>query len=436
MQIIDIIKKKRDNLILTKSEIDFFIKKVLSGDVPDYQISAFLMAIFINGMNHDECVNLTESMYINGDTIEIDGISDRSFDKHSTGGIGDKISLILIPIMSALGIPAVKMSGRGLGITGGTLDKLESIPGFNINLTNDDIISEAKEIGAVICAQTSKLAPADKIFYELRDVTGTVESIPLIASSIMSKKLAIKNDVLVIDLKVGRGAFMHDITNARKLGKLMKEIAKAHNRKCSVLISNMDEPIGYTIGNSLEVIETVEVLSGRKKSSSIDIAIELGKEILFLSKGIDKNEAEKKIVDVIKSGKAFNKFKEIVKYQGGDISYIDDISKFNLSNKLKEVYANESGYVYYDALEMGNLSLLSGAGRAKKEDSIDFGSGIMINKTSGSEVKKGDLLYTIYSNLKIENLDKCISDSYKISNEKIMINHILEVMWCLDEILL
>lgn len=428
MQIIDIIKKKRDNLNLNKSEIDFFIKKVLLGEVADYQISAFLMAVYLNGMDYEESVNFTESMYTNGDTIEIPGISDKSFDKHSTGGIGDKISLILIPLMASLGIPAVKMSGRGLGITGGTLDKLESIPGFNINLSNEQIISQAKEVGAVICAQTSKLAPADKIFYELRDVTATVDSIPLIASSIMSKKLAIKNNVLVIDLKVGKGAFMHNIADAKKLGLLMKSIAEAHNRKCTVLLSNMDEPIGYTIGNSLEVIESIQVLSGEKQSASLEIAIELGKEVLSLSKNIDKTEAENMIIDAIKSGKAINKFKEIVKYQGGDISYIDNTNKFKLSNKLKEVYSDENGYVYYDALEMGEISLLSGAGRAKKEDSIDFGSGILINKCSGSKVNKGDLLYTIYSNLDIDELDKFISSSYTIKNDYTKINHILEVI--------
>lgn len=428
MQIIDIIKKKRDGLVLSKEEIDFFIQKVLTGEVLDYQISAFLMAIYINGMNDEESINLTESMFVNGDFINIEGISNKSFDKHSTGGVGDKISLILIPIIVSLGIPTVKMSGRGLGITGGTLDKLESIPGFNINLNQGQIVSQAKKIGAVICAQTSKLAPVDKIFYELRDVTGTVESIPLIASSIMSKKLAIKNDVLLIDLKVGKGAFMHDILNARKLGLLMKKIANAHNRKCSILLTNMDEPIGYTIGNTLEIIEVIEVLSGKKNSTSLEIAKELGKEILFLEKNLDKDESKKLIEDTIRRGAALNKFKEIVKFQGGDTSYIYDVNKFNLSNKLKEVYANSSGYVYYDASEMGKISLLSGAGRAKKEDLIDHGSGILINKDSGSKVKSGELLYTIYSNLEIEDLESYVNKSYSIRKDYMKINHILEVI--------
>lgn len=428
MQIIDIIKKKRDNKNLNKDEIDFFIKSILNGDVADYQISAFLMTVFINGMNDEETINLTESMYCNGDFIDIEGISNISFDKHSTGGIGDKISLILIPIMSSLGIPAIKMSGRGLGITGGTLDKLESIPGFRTKLNKDEIISQVKDIGAVICAQTGELAPADKIFYELRDVTGTVDSIPLIASSIMSKKLAIKNDVLVIDLKVGKGAFMHNISDARKLARLMKEIANEHHRKCSVLLSNMDEPIGYTIGNTLEIIEAIEVLRGSIKSSSLDIATELGVEILSLSKGINSEEAKIMIENSIKSGAAIKKFKEIVKYQSGDISYIDDISKFSLSKKLCEVYSHEDGYVYYDALEMGNLSLLSGAGRSKKDDNIIYGSGILINKQGGSKVKSGDLLYTVFSDLEIENLNEHIKNSYHLSDSYKEIGHVIEVI--------
>lgn len=428
MRIIDIISKKRDSLELTKDELDYFVGEVVHNNVPDYQISAFLMATYLNGMTADEASNLTNAMVETGEVLDIEGVSKFSFDKHSTGGVGDKITLILVPIIASLGIPVVKMSGRGLGITGGTLDKLESIPGFNIHLSNEEILKQSKDVGAVICAQTSCLAPSDKIFYELRDVTATIDSIPLIASSIMSKKLAIKNKALIIDLKVGKGAFMKNIEDARKLANLMKDIAVKHGRECKILLSDMDSPIGYTVGNSLEVIEAIEVLSGKSKSSSYEITKSIAVEVLGLLKNISKMEAERMIDETISSGKAFEKFKELVKSQGGDVSYIEDTSKFNLSKIAVQVKAESSGYVYYDALKFGEISLISGAGREQKEDEIDYGAGIYFNKTNGEKVESGDILFTIHSNRDKNDILKEIEGSYKISESIIEEKIIYEVI--------
>lgn len=428
MRITDIISKKRDSLELTKDELDYFVGEVVHNNVPDYQISAFLMATYLNGMTADEASNLTNAMVETGEVLDIEGVSKFSFDKHSTGGVGDKITLILVPIIASLGIPVVKMSGRGLGITGGTLDKLESIPGFNIHLSNEEILKQSKDVGAVICAQTSCLAPSDKIFYELRDVTATIDSIPLIASSIMSKKLAIKNKALIIDLKVGKGAFMKNIEDARKLANLMKDIAVKHGRECKILLSDMDSPIGYTVGNSLEVIEAIEVLSGKSKSTSYEITKSIAVEVLGLLKNISKMEAERMVDETISSGKAFEKFKELVKSQGGDISYIEDTSKFNLSKIAVQVKAESSGYVYYDALKFGEISLISGAGREKKEDEIDYGAGIYFNKTNGEKVESGDILFTIYSNRDKNEILNEIEGSYKISESIIEEKIIYEVI--------
>lgn len=428
MRITDIISKKRDSLELTKEELDYFVGEVAHNNVPDYQISAFLMATYLNGMTADEASDLTNAMVETGEFLDIEGVSKFSFDKHSTGGVGDKITLILVPIIASLGIPVVKMSGRGLGITGGTLDKLESIPGFNIHLSNEEILKQSKDVGAVICAQTSCLAPSDKIFYELRDVTATIDSIPLIASSIMSKKLAIKNKALIIDLKVGKGAFMKNIEDARNLANLMKDIAVKHGRECKILLSDMDSPIGYTVGNSLEVIEAIEVLSGKSKSSSYEITKSIAVEVLGLLKNISKMEAERMIDETISSGKAFEKFKELVKSQGGDVSYIEDTSKFNLSKIAVQVKAESSGYVYYNALKFGEISLISGAGREKKEDKIDYGAGIYFNKTNGEKVETGDILFTIYSNRDKNEILNEIEGSYKISESIIEEKIIYEVI--------
>lgn len=428
MRITDIISKKRDSLELTKEELDYFVGEVVHNNVPDYQISAFLMATYLNGMTADEASDLTNAMVETGEVLDIEGVSKFSFDKHSTGGVGDKITLILVPIIASLGIPVVKMSGRGLGITGGTLDKLESIPGFNIHLSNEEILKQSKDVGAVICAQTSFLAPSDKIFYELRDVTATIDSIPLIASSIMSKKLAIKNKALIIDLKVGKGAFMKNIEDARNLANLMKDIAVKHGRECKILLSDMDSPIGYTVGNSLEVIEAIEVLSGKSKSTSYEITKSIAVEVLGLLKNISTMEAERMVDETISSGKAFEKFKELVKSQGGDISYIEDTSKFNLSKIAVQVKAESSGYVYYDALKFGEISLISGAGREKKEDEIDYGAGIYFNKTNGEKVESGDILFTIYSNRDKNEILNEIEGSYKISESIIEEKIIYEVI--------
>lgn len=428
MKIIDIIELKRDGKMLSKEQIDLFIDEMVKGKVPDYQISAFLMASFINGMNFDETYYLTDAMLNSGETLDIKEISENSYDKHSTGGIGDKVSLILIPILSALGIPALKMSGRALGFTGGTIDKLESIQGFKIDLSEAEISSQVKSVGAVICEATKKFAIADKILYALRDVTATVESIPLIASSIMSKKLAINNKALIIDLKMGSGAFMKNIEDARKLAHTMKDIAIRYNRLCKVAITNMDAPLGYTIGNDLEIIETIQILKGERKSKALDISATLGAYVLKMLKGVEIEEGIRMINETIENHTAYEKLIEIVKAQGGDISYIKDESKFSLSNKALSIYADSDGYVKYDAYKFGKISLLSGCGREKKNEKIDYGAGILFNKMDGEYVKKGDILYDIYCNKDISEIKLLTQSASRILSEPFERQLIYEVI--------
>lgn len=401
--IVDIINKKRLGLELSYSELDFFFNGYLKGKVKDYQMSSLLMAICINGMTDDEIFSLTKIFIDSGDILDFSEIPGIKVDKHSTGGVGDKTTLIIAPIVASLGIPVVKMSGRGLGYTGGTIDKLESIKGFNIALSDNEVFNQVKKIGVVVTGQTADLAPMDKAIYALRDVTGTVSSIPLIASSIMSKKIAAGADKILIDIKVGDGALLQKKSDANKLSDLMKKIGKFYNREVRTIISDMNVPLGHAIGNSIEVMEAIKVLKGEEVNNNlVDLCIELATEMVSMGKNIDRTVAYDEVVDSIKSGKAYNKFLELVKAQGGKIDSL------RLSDDSIEIIATEAGVVRkIDALELGKLSVKLGAGRVSKEYKIDYNVGIYLNKLVGDTVKKGDLLATVYvnKNIKLDEFD-------------------------------
>ena len=402
--IVDIINKKRLGLELSYSELDFFFNGYLKGKVKDYQMSSLLMAICINGMTDEEIFALTKIFIDSGDVLDFSEIPGIKVDKHSTGGVGDKTTLIIAPIVASLGIPVVKMSGRGLGYTGGTIDKLESIKGFNIALSDNQVFNQVKKIGVVVTGQTADLAPMDKAIYALRDVTGTVSSIPLIASSIMSKKIAAGADKILIDIKVGNGALLQKKSDANKLSDLMKKIGEFYNREVRTIISDMNVPLGHAIGNSIEVMEAIKVLKGEETNNNlVDLCIELATEMVSMGKNIDRAVAYDEVVDSIKSGKAYNKFLELVKAQGGKIDSL------RLSDDSIEIVATEAGIVKkINALELGKLSVKLGAGRVNKEDKIDYNVGIYLNKLVGDTVKKGDILATIYvnKNVKLDEFDK------------------------------
>ena len=403
--IIDIINKKRLGLELSYKELDYFFNGYLNGEIADYQMSSLLMAICINGMSDEEIFSLTKIFIDSGDTLDLSFIPGNKVDKHSTGGIGDKTTLVIAPVVASLGVSVVKMSGRGLGYTGGTIDKLESIPGFRIDLDDSEIIRQVKDIGVVVTGQTKDLVPMDKVIYALRDVTGTVSSIPLIASSIMSKKIAGGADKILIDIKVGSGALLDNMDDAKKLEELMIKIGKVYNREVRCIISDMNTPLGMNVGNGLEVLEAISVLKGECKNKAfVDLCVLLASNMVSMGLDISIDKAKELVLDSINSGNAYNKFLDLVKYQHGDIN------KIIISNKTYEVKAKSNGVVSsIDALEVGKLSLDLGAGKVKKEDKIDYGVGIVLNKTVSDKVKKGDVLYTIYYSKKVPDLD-----NYKI----------------------
>ena len=396
--IVDIINKKRLGLELNYRELDYFFNGYLNGDVKDYQMSSLLMAICINGMSNQEIFDLTKIFIDSGDILTFDNVSGIKVDKHSTGGVGDKTTLIIGPIVASLGIPVVKMSGRGLGHTGGTIDKLESIPGFNTNLSDEEIIKQVNDIGIVISGQTKNLTPMDKMIYALRDVTGTVSSIPLIAVSVMSKKIAGGADKILIDVKYGKGALLSIRDDAIKLSDLMIQIGKFYNREVRTIISDMNVPLGSNIGNSLEVIEAVSVLSGKDKSSNLfNLCVDLASEMVSMGKEISKDEAIRLVYEVIDNGMAYNKFLELVKYQGGNLREII------VCDKVIEVKSNVCGtLIDINALDLGKLSVSIGAGRKSKEDSIDYTVGISICKTVGDFINVNDILCKIYTNADID----------------------------------
>ena len=418
MNIINIIDKKRLNKELTNEEINYFISEYTKGAIPDYQASALLMAICINGMNPREIVDFTMAMVHSGDMLDLSDISDNIVDKHSTGGVGDKVTLIVMPIIASLGIPVAKMSGRGLGITGGTIDKLESIPGYNVNLTLEQCKENVKQHGISIIAQTGDLAPADKKLYALRDVTATVQSIPLIASSIMSKKIAAGANHIVLDVTCGKGAFMKDISMARQLADMMIEIGKLANRDTRCVITAMDQPLGYAIGNSLEVIEAINFLKGDMPEDLKEVILEIGSEMLKVCGiGDDIENNKQLILDSINSGKAFEKFKELIIAQGGDKSFIEDTSKFEKAAYQLELKASQNGYIKeIDSYKIGEYCMNLGAGRKRKEDSINHKVGIILKKKIGDYIEEGENLAIVHTDDENINLDE-LNGAYVISNE-------------------
>ncbi len=392
--IVDIINKKRLGQNLTYSELEYFFNGYLNGEVKDYQMSSLLMAICINGMSNQEIFDLTKIFINSGDILSYDNIPGIKVDKHSTGGVGDKTTLIIAPIVASCDIVVVKMSGRGLGHTGGTIDKLESIPGFRTDLSMEQVIKQASDIGVVITGQTNNLTPLDKMVYALRDVTGTVSSIPLIATSIMSKKIAGGADKILIDVKYGSGALLENKDDAVTLSNLMIEIGKYYNKEVRTIISDMSVPLGNNIGNSLEVIEAIDVLTGKEKDSNlVELCIDLASEMISMGKNISKEAAIELVNNSIDSGSAYNKFLELVKYQGGDISGLE------VSDKYVDIKSNVSGtLVGMDALSFGKLSVSIGAGRKNKSDEIDYSVGIHINKKIGEYINIGDILCRVYTN--------------------------------------
>lgn len=400
MRMYDIIKNKRDNKELTFEELEYFVKGYVSGTVPDYQVSALLMAIYFNGLNDRETVDLTMLMRDSGDKADLSVFKDTSVDKHSTGGVGDKTTLIVAPIVASLGCTVAKMSGRGLGYTGGTVDKLESISGYKTALSTKEFLEIAEKCGISVVGQTGNFAPADKKIYSLRDVTATVDSIGLIASSIMSKKLAAGAKTIVLDVKFGSGAFMKDTAEATKLAETMIKIGKNCGKKVSALITDMNTPIGRNIGNSLEVKEVVETLLGNGPEDLKEICLKLSASIVSLSKGIDFNTALKKCEEVLNNKTAYNKFVEWISLQGGNTSEIENPESFDNAKYTFSVTAERDGYISKaDANIIGRVSSELGAGRSKIGDEIDFSAGVVLKKTLGDFVNKGEEIAVLHSSV-------------------------------------
>ncbi len=399
MRMVDILQKKRHGEELTPEEITFFVTAYTAGNIPDYQASALAMAICLNGMTDGETVALTEAMAASGDQLDLSRFGDLSVDKHSTGGVGDKTSLIVAPILAALGAKVTKMSGRGLGHTGGTVDKLESIPGYQTSLSQEDFLDQVERVGMAIIGQTGNLAPADKKLYALRDVTATVDSIPLITSSIMSKKLAAGSCAIVLDVKVGSGAFMKTPADARALAQSMVTIGRGCGRQMAALLTNMDRPLGLAIGNSLEIIEAVGVLKGEITGDLRDICVALASTMAELALQITPEEAVTRVEDALQSGAAFDKMTEWVSAQGGDAAYLKDTALFPKASHTRVVSALHTGYITaMDAEQIGHAGVLLGAGRATKEDTIDFAAGITLAAKVGDWVSAGDPLCTLHTN--------------------------------------
>ena len=420
MNIVSIIENKRNKKELSKEEINYFVQEYTEGNIPDYQAAALIMAMYLNGMNRKETSELTMAMANSGEVLDLTDISENIIDKHSTGGVGDKITIILMPIIASLGVPVAKMSGRGLGFTGGTADKLESIPGYNVDISIEEFKQNVKDIGISLITSNLNLAPADKKIYALRDTIACVSSIPLIASSIMSKKIAAGANKIVIDITCGSGAFMKNIVQAAILARTMVKIGENTGKKVVCILTNMDEPVGYAIGNSLEIKEAVEALKGNLPDDVREITYALGKQMLILAgKAENEEDAERMITDAIQSGKALEKFKELVKKQGGKISYIDDLDKFENAKYIVPVPASRSGNVLrIKTEEIGKISAFIGAGRINKEDKIDYEAGIVINKKIDDYVKKGEPIAYIHTNRK-EIIDEAIS---KIQKSYIILN--------------
>lgn len=422
MRMVDIIENKRDGKELSTEEIQFFIQGYTDGSIPDYQVSALMMAVFFQGMTEQERADLTMAMVESGDKIDLSKIEGIKVDKHSTGGVGDTTTLVLGPLVAAVGVPVAKMSGRGLGHTGGTIDKLESVEGFHVEIENDEFINLVNKNKIAVIGQSGNLTPADKKLYALRDVTATVDSIPLIASSIMSKKIAAGADAIVLDVKTGAGAFMKTLEDSNDLAKAMVRIGNNVGRNTMAVISDMSQPLGFAIGNALEVKEAIETLKGEGPEDLTELCLTLGSHMVLLAKKADSlKEAREMLEGVMKDGTALETFKTFLSSQGGDASVVDEPSKLPQAKFTFELEAKEDGYVSeIVADEIGTAAMLLGAGRATKESVIDLAVGLMLRKKIGDQVKKGESLVTIYSNF--EEIDEVASKLYaniKLSKEKV-----------------
>jgi pyrimidine-nucleoside phosphorylase len=419
---VDLIQKKRDGKELTKAEIDFIIQNYTNGDIPDYQMSAFAMAVYFKDMTTEERAHLTMAMVESGDQIDLSAIEGIKVDKHSTGGVGDTTTLVLAPLVAALDVPVAKMSGRGLGHTGGTIDKLEAVPGFHVEIDNQEFIDLVNKNKLAVIGQSGNLTPADKKLYGLRDVTATVNSIPLIASSIMSKKIAAGADAIVLDVKTGAGAFMKTPEEAEELANAMVKIGNAVGRNTMAVISDMSQPLGLAIGNALEIKEAIDTLSGKGPKDLEELCLTLGSHMVYLAKKADSLEqAREMLKEVITSGKALETLKVFLKAQGGDESVVDHPERMPQAAHTFELTADEDGFVSeIVADEIGTAAMILGAGRATKESEIDLAVGLMLNKKVGDRVSKGDSLVTIYSNTEnVEDVKEKIRDAYTISKEAV-----------------
>lgn len=422
MRMVDVIAKKRDWKELTKEEIEFFIKGYTDGEIPDYQASSFAMATYFQDMTDNERAYLTMAMVESGDQIDLSEIEGIKVDKHSTGGVGDTTTLVLAPLVAALDIPVAKMSGRGLGHTGGTIDKLEAVEGFHVEISEQEFIDLVNRDKVAVIGQTGNLTPADKKLYGLRDVTGTVNSIPLIASSIMSKKIAAGADAIVLDVKTGAGAFMKTLEDSELLAHAMVKIGNNVGRNTMAIISDMSQPLGRAIGNGLEVKEAIETLRGEGPEDLTELVLTLGSQMVVLAKKAENlDEAREKLQEVIQNGKALEKFKVFLENQGGDGSVVDDVSKLPQAQHTFEVKAKKSGYVSnIVADEIGVASMLLGAGRATKDDIIDLAVGLVLNKKVGDKVEEGESLVTIYANQEdIKDVEEKILNNIDISDEQV-----------------
>lgn len=421
MRIYDIIARKRDGFELTDEEIRFFIEGYVKEDIEDYHAAALMMAIYLNGMSDREMVSLTLEMAKSGDMLDLSVIDGVTADKHSTGGVGDKTTLIVAPVVASLGAKVAKMSGRGLGHTGGTVDKLESIEGFNVALSPEEFIATVRKTGICVVGQTGNLAPADKKIYGLRDSTATVGCMPLIASSIMSKKLAAGSQCIVLDVKYGSGAFMKNTTDAEELSRKMVDIGKMAGRRMAAVISDMDTPLGKNIGNTLEIVEAVETLRGKGPADLREVSLTLASELVALVREIDCAEARALCERALDDGSAYRKFLEFISAQGGNIDVITDTDKLPKARIVHKVLAKESGYISLkDAEKIGSASVVLGAGREKKEDSIDYTAGIILHKKTGDKVGEGDVIAEFHTNdeCKILSAEKLFFEAVKVSDEE------------------
>ncbi|HHX00056.1 MAG TPA: pyrimidine-nucleoside phosphorylase [Acholeplasmataceae bacterium] len=428
MRVVDLIIKKKLGQELTKEEIHFLIDGYVKDEIPDYQISALLMAIAINGLTEQEQFFLTFEMLNSGDQIDLSSVEGIKADKHSTGGVGDKTTLVVAPLVASCGVKMAKMSGRGLGHTGGTLDKLEAIPNFRIALTDKEFLNQVRDISIAVVGQTGEIAPADKKLYALRDVTGTVESIGLIASSIMSKKLASGASHILLDVKVGDGAFMKDLNEARKLADAMVKIGNFAGKKVVAMLTDMDQPLGIAVGNSIEVIEAIETLKGNGPEDFNTLCIELASELLLMTEVSNtKEEAVKLVKEKINNGEALDKLRQMIRYQSGDERVIDDYSLFPSAKSIITIQSDVEGYVEkINTLEIGRAAMLLGAGRSNKDDEIDLAVGVKVFKKVGDKVNLGDVIAEIHANEK--NIDvaiETIKAAYKISSQEVRKNQII-----------